>query len=497
MNTLSRPGSLFLSSSVRSSLYLLGAALFCLLFADMEITTRTPWNELARMGQGLLHPQLIPWTELLHAVGQTLSYALLAVAASALIGFGLSFHYQHWWVRIPCAIFRSVHELFWGLLFIQLVGIHPLSGFLAIALPFSGIFAKVYAEILEEQQQHLSSAIPPASDALSRFAYGHWPLVLRHFANYTQYRLECGLRSSAVLGFIGIPTLGFYLESAFMQGLYGQAAGILMVFYGLIASMRHWLKPRLIPLYLVLSLVYLWPQQGIDLSMLTRLANDVIPTPLRTGADLWPWLNALVSQQLLPGIANTLIVTQLALVVAAVLGLLCFPLVSTQFSPLPVRLLGHAALVIFRSTPELIIAFCCLLVWGPSMLPAVLALGIHNGAIIGHLIGRHSNQQSLRLDASVGLNRYSFEILPRLYGQFLAFLCYRWEVILRESAILGILGVHTLGFYIDSAFESFRLDVAIILIAVTAMLNIGIDQLSRWTRHQLHLRSSPEARTPC
>ena len=31
------------------------------------------------------------------------------------------------------------------------------------------------------------------------------------------------------------------------------------------------------------------------------------------------------------------------------------------------------------------------------------------------------------------------------------FLFYRWEIILRESAILGILGVYTLGFYVDSA----------------------------------------------
>jgi phosphonate transport system permease protein len=38
-----------------------------------------------------------------------------------------------------------------------------------------------------------------------------------------------------------------------------------------------------------------------------------------------------------------------------------------------------------------------------------------------------------------------------VYGQFLALLFYRWEVILRETAILGILGIQTLGFYVDSA----------------------------------------------
>ena len=41
---------------------------------------------------------------------------------------------------------------------------------------------------------------------------------------------------------------------------------------------------------------------------------------------------------------------------------------------------------------------------------------------------------------------------------------------MRESAILGILGVATLGFYIDSAFEDIRYDRALCLIAVAAVL---------------------------
>ena len=39
------------------------------------------------------------------------------------------------------------------------------------------------------------------------------------------------------------------------------------------------------------------------------------------------------------------------------------------------------------------------------------------------------------------LNRYAHEVLQRVYGQFLAILFYRWEVMMRESAILGILGI--------------------------------------------------------
>jgi phosphonate transport system permease protein len=47
-------------------------------------------------------------------------------------------------------------------------------------------------------------------------------------------------------------------------------------------------------------------------------------------------------------------------------------------------------------------------------------------------------------------------MLSRVYGQFLAFLFYRWEVMMRESAILGILGIYTLGFYIDTTSQLIR-----------------------------------------
>ncbi|HSP58851.1 MAG TPA: ABC transporter permease, partial [Halomonas sp.] len=94
----------------------------------------------------------------------------------------------------------------------------------------------------------------------------------------------------------------------------------------------------------------------------------------------------------------------------------------------------------------------------------------------------------LRADAPRGIERYAFELTPRLYGPFLAFLFYRWEIIMRETAILGILGIATLGFYVDSAIQEIRFDRAMVLIVITALLNIGVDILARRLRNRLRLR---------
>ncbi len=90
------------------------------------------------------------------------------------------------------------------------------------------------------------------------------------------------------------------------------------------------------------------------------------------------------------------------------------------------------------------LAFIFLLLLGPSMLPAWLALALHNGALIAFLIARHADSLTPGMPNLPVSGRLAYELLPRLYPSLLALLYYRAEVILRETAILGMLGVATL-----------------------------------------------------
>lgn len=203
------------------------------------------------------------------------------------------------------------------------------------------------------------------------------------------------------------------------------------------------------------------------------------------------WFGPILTQQILPGAAQTLILSQIALVATAIGALLLFPLVSRRFAGPIGHPLGRVILVVVRSTPEYMLAYVLLQVLGPSMLPAILALTIHNSGIIGYLMGRHADALSYRADAPSGLDLYAYETVPRLYGQFLAYLLYRWELILRESAIFGILGVTTLGYYVDAAIAELRLDVAVVLIVATALMAAGVDALSRFLRRALRINDLP------
>ena len=480
---------------VGTALVFVVLAAMLLPFADFRLGGHDPWAELQRMAAGLLSPDFSSIEALGWAAVLTVAFAMCGVALGASAGFVLAPFYRFVPVRNFCIAVRSIHELFWAILLMQITGLSATTGILAIAIPYAGIFAKVLAEYLDEADPRPAAAMPPRADLISVHFFARLPLARREFRTYLLYRLECGLRSSAVLGFVGLPTLGFELDTFFKQGMYGAVAAVLIIYYVLIGTMRLWMRRPLVPVYLTAAILVMAAMHNPPMApgALARfLTHDILPAPLRSGdpgdpgtwAHFGDWLWTLLAGQALPGLAATLIVAQLALVLAGLVALLGFPLTVPPVAGRLGAALGHVALVIARSTPEYMLAYIALQIFGPSMLPAVLALGLHNGAIIAHLLGRQSAHlyQNLRPDASRGIVLYAYELLPRIYGSFLALCLYRWEIIVRESAIIGLLGIPTLGFYVDRAIQEIRIDRAVVLLIVTMLATVAIDWLSRRTR---------------
>ncbi|MBF0240182.1 MAG: ABC transporter permease [SAR324 cluster bacterium] len=488
----------------KTSLIFVGIAVFCLVFADIAITTIDPWHELGRMLLGAVTPDFRVAYDYREAFLNTLVFALCGIALGVVLGSLLAFFFHRAGVRFFCAFLRSIHEIFWAFIFLPIVGLNPVCGVLAIGIPYAGVFAKVYAEILQESDHRPLQGVPDGSSLLSRFFFSILPVIYADIKNYTTYRFECALRSSAILGFIGLPTIGFHLETAFRESQYSEVSALLYLFYLLIASLRYWLKPRLVPLYVMVAFAFLSRDISIRWENVVRFFTyEILPWPMRrTGyydgtrtviwawEPVWNWAWGILSTEGLKGVWNTFLLTQIALVTTGIVTLTTFPGICRHLSVKWLERVVYYTLIVMRTTPEYILAYVFVHLWGPSMLPAFLAIGLHNGAILGYLTGNHANLIALRFDAPPGkLNRYFFEVLPRVYGQFLAFLFYRWEIMMRESAILGILGVYTLGFYIDSAISDDKLDKAFLLILVTAILNMTIDTTSQIIRKKLRVSS--------
>lgn len=474
------------NKNINVSLLFLFVGVVSFIFSDLSISTLDPFLETSKFFGGILDIDFKSTDYILEALLNTLSIAIMAIFISGIFGFLFAIIFKNMIVRISLAFIRSIHELFWALIFLQIFGLNTLSALLAIVIPYSAILGKVYAEILEEND-HFPSELR-GKNRVSYFLYTLLPDAFPHIMAYTLYRFECALRSTAILGFVGITTLGYYLSSFFMQGYYSDVWAILILFYIVIATIRYWFnKYTFIPL-IIASFVYTknWGELSMD-NLVRFFTSDIVPAPFKydysfeKGLD---WFSKLFTDEIMVGVFNTIVVTQVALILTAIFSLVFFPLVAKKFVKIP--FIGHIFLVVLRSTPEYILAYIFLQLFGPSMLPAILALMLHNGAIISFLIGNQSNEMILRQDSTKKkVELYFYEVLPRIYSQFLAFLFYRWEIIMRESAILGILGVATLGFFIDSAIADFRLDKMFLLLLVTALLNILIDLISKKSRDYL------------
>lgn len=482
---------------MKSSLFFVALAFVLLFVADLEVLTLHPWQELQRMLMGAVTPDLMVVYDIREAFLNTVVFAFCGIFLSMLMGSILAFFFEWRPVRLFCAFIRAIHEIFWALIFLPVVGLNPLCGVLAIALPYTGIFAKVYAEIRQESDHSPLAGIPFQTRSIDQFLYGVLPVIYADIKHYSSYRLECALRSSAILGFIGLPTLGFHLETAFREGLYSEVFAILYCFYFLIASLHYWVREKVSWIYIVLAFAFISKEVSLSWSNVTRFFTyEILPWPMRREGVLdgtldvsfywdqvWRWGVDILWTEGFSGVWNTIVLTQIVLAGTGIMALLVFPLVCRHFQSNFPRRISRYTLIVIRTTPEYILAYAFLQLWGPSMLPAIVAICLHNGAILGHLTGENAELIKLQADGPKGnINRYFFEVLPRVYGQFLAFLFYRWEAIMRESAILGILGIYTLGFYIDSAISDDKMDKAVFLILITALLNMIIDTVSQRIR---------------
>ena len=177
----------------------------------------------------------------------------LALLGGAVLGFLAS---SAWWTderrarigpavyaatRVLIAALRSVHELLWAVLLLAAFGVSQLSAVLAIAIPYSAILAKVFSELVDEAPRDAARAIRESgASSLQAFFFGLLPRALPDIAAYAFYRFECAVRSSAVLGFFGFPTLGYYVAASFENLHYGEVWTYLYVLFAVVAALDWW-----------------------------------------------------------------------------------------------------------------------------------------------------------------------------------------------------------------------------------------------------------------
>lgn len=204
----------------------------------------------------------------LQAAGWTVIFAATAISLALVAGIVLGFFASTaWWsddllsgekltgrvlkvyiapfvyslTRVFINFMRSIHELLWAVLFLAALGINHISATIAIAIPCSGTLAKIFSEMIDETPRDAALAMRDAgASPLQVYFIGLLPGALADITAYTLYRFECALRTSAVLGFFGFPTLGFYIAASFENLHYAEVWTYLYMLFALVAVVDWW-----------------------------------------------------------------------------------------------------------------------------------------------------------------------------------------------------------------------------------------------------------------
>jgi len=144
-------------------------------------------------------------------------------------------------IRSLLVVMRSIHELVWAVVLMAAFGREPVVAIMAMAIPYTGTFAKIFAEMLDEADDLPAEAmINLGATSWQGNVFGLLPFVGPDILAYGFYRFECALRSSAVLGFFGFPTLGYFIAGSFENLLYGEVWTYLYVLFALVVVVDWW-----------------------------------------------------------------------------------------------------------------------------------------------------------------------------------------------------------------------------------------------------------------
>jgi phosphonate transport system permease protein len=141
-----------------------------------------------------------------------------------------------------------------------------------------------------------------------------------------------------------------------------------------------------------------------------------------------------------------------------------------------------------RSVPELVWALIIVFFLSPGLLPGALALGLHNYGIVGRLSAEvvenldPAPARALRAAGASNTQMLLYGILPQALPQFITYLLYRWEVVIRTTVVVGFVSAGGLGREFMLRLNWFHYTDVTLLLLWYLILVVGVDLTSAGLR---------------
>lgn len=488
-------------------------------FGSGAIAHRGGWPLLGRFFAAAVRPQLdrefvdlvvrSTFTTIAFAVVATVVAVVGGLATGAVISAVASGHGGWRWttpLRAAIAIPRGLHEAVWALLLLSVLGRDPLVAVLAIAIPFSAITATVFADLFAEIDSRPARAARTAgAGRVAAFAYGTLPAAWPDVVGYGFYRFECALRSAVVVGIIGAGGLGFQLALSFSALRYEEMWTVIYVLIGAGALVERWsgamrngrgrrrrstlTRPSLAlgAILFVAAVIHLRVDPTTLWSGRTRaLAGRLV-------AESWPpRLPAGGWGELAAEAAATVQMSVLAIAGAFVAAALVAPMAARSGSLRAAPAwIWRVVLLVARTIPPPVWALLTLFVVHPGPVAAAIALGTYTLGVLGRLLAEvveNADQSPAEAARAAGAGRvtgFAYGTLPLVAPRFAALGLYRWEVVVRDSVVVGLVGAGGLGRLLASQNAAFDRPAMLTTLCAFIVLAAAADAVSGFARRAI------------
>ena len=240
--------------------------------------------------------------------------------------------------------------------------------------------------------------------------------------------------------------------------------------------------------YLVLVAALVWSVRTIEVipEFLADSPQQMKDLFVRMWPIAWSHYPKGVHDALIETLHIATLGTILAIILAFPLGLLA----AKNVTPVPfLNWASKLLLVASRSVNSLVWALLFVAILGPGALAGTLAIAFRSIGFVGKLIGEALEEaqpgsiEALTATGAPAASIFTKGYWPQLEPSFWSIALFRWDINVRESAVLGLVGAGGIGMALDTALNLFQWErVAVVLVAifvVVVLAEIVVTQIRR------------------
>jgi phosphonate transport system permease protein len=183
---------------------------------------------------------------------------------------------------------------------------------------------------------------------------------------------------------------------------------------------------------------------------------------------------------LVSGIVESIEIATLSTLFGVIVGIPVAVLAARNVVPLPVYAGGRGTITLGRTFHELIVGILFVKAVGFGPLAGVLTLTVNSVGFFSKLLAEQIETidrgqiEAVRATGASRVQVLIYGVLPQVLPRIIGLTVYQWDIHLRQSTIIGIVGAGGIGATLYNAFARYDYDFALaILIVIVAIVLAG------------------------